>query len=105
VLNFGWDRKEIKKSSGKKHKAGDVGTQSGLFISQCLQRFVYVDKPGDDTTVAAIKIREKVKVNVMVGPPADKAHDDQHRIYIFSQLRQKGGLRGNKLANRRQTPG
>ena len=37
---------------------------------------LYLDKPGDDTTVAAIKIREPLQVNIMVGPPVDRESDD-----------------------------
>jgi len=37
---------------------------------------LYLDKPGDDTTVAAMKIRKKLNVDLMIGPPVDKSQDN-----------------------------
>ena len=37
---------------------------------------IYFDKPGDDTTVAAVKFRERLDVNIMIGPPVDKEKDN-----------------------------
>jgi hypothetical protein len=48
---------------------------------------LYLDKPGDDTTVAAIKIREPLQVNIMVGPPVDRESDD---FYVSSFLEGEG---------------
>ena len=39
---------------------------------------LYADKPGDDTTVAAVRIRQRLDVNIMVGPPVDKEKDDYY---------------------------
>ncbi|MEG2597796.1 MAG: serine/threonine-protein phosphatase, partial [Oscillospiraceae bacterium] len=38
---------------------------------------LYMDKMGDDTTVAVMKIREKSLVSVMFGPPSDSAEDEK----------------------------
>ncbi len=35
----------------------------------------YLGKPGDDTTVVAIKIRRPYRLNLMMGPPATPEHD------------------------------
>lgn len=75
VLNFGWDRKEIKGHLERNLKP-EMSARSAACLLASACNDLYIDKPGDDTTVAAIKIREKIKVNIMVGPPADKAHDD-----------------------------
>ena len=37
---------------------------------------LYMDKPGDDTTVAAIKLRKSLQVSIMVGAPVNKDMDD-----------------------------
>lgn len=77
VLNLGWGRGEIKKHLNKKIKPWmSARSAACLLASACND--LYIDKPGDDATVATIKIREKVKVNVMVGPPVDKSLDEQH---------------------------
>lgn len=51
------------KSIWKKHKAEMSARRAACLLASACND-LYVDKPGDDTTVAAIKIREKVKVNV-----------------------------------------
>jgi hypothetical protein len=56
-----------------------------LLASACND--LYLDKPGDDTTVAAIKLREELKVNIMVGPPVDKERDSE---YIGEFLKKDG---------------
>ncbi len=40
-----------------------------------IARQLYVDKPGDDTSVAVVKVREKRKVKVLIGAPAKKDLD------------------------------
>ena len=39
---------------------------------------LYLDKSGDDTTVAAVKLRRRTDVNIMVGPPVDKEKDNYY---------------------------
>ncbi len=75
ILNFGWERPQI-----MEHLDNNITPEMSaravacLFASACND--LYVDKPGDDTTVAAVKIRKRVDANVMVGPPVDKEKDD-----------------------------
>ena len=38
---------------------------------------LYVQQPGDDTTVAVLRVRERQTVNLMIGPPVDKADDER----------------------------
>lgn len=75
LLNFGWQRDEIKKYLDEKVSlAMSARCIACLLTSACND--LYLDKPGDDTTVAAVRIREKCVVDIMVGPPVDKAKDD-----------------------------
>ncbi|MGI6718608.1 MAG: SpoIIE family protein phosphatase [Bacteroidales bacterium] len=75
VLNFGWDREEIKKHLDNNIKKNmSARAAACLLASACND--LYLDKPGDDTTVAAVKIRRELKVNIMVGPPIDKNMDN-----------------------------
>lgn len=86
LLNFGWLRKDIVAHLNKVIKP-DMSARciSCLLTGACND--LYLDRPGDDTTAAAVKIREKSVVNLMVGPPVDKTKDD---FYIAQFLEQEG---------------
>lgn len=76
ILNFGWDRKEIMAFLDSNLKPNmSARAVATLFASACND--LYLDKPGDDTTVAVVRYREPVKVNLMVGPPVDKEKDNE----------------------------
>lgn len=75
ILNFGWQRPQI--MDFLNHTI--TPEMSAPCIACALAAAcndLYLDKPGDDTTVAAIKIREGLDVNIMVGPPVDKEKDN-----------------------------
>ena len=75
ILNFGWLRKDVMEYLDKALKPGmSARAVACLLASACND--LYLDKPGDDTTVAVVRIREAVHVNIMVGPPVDKSKDD-----------------------------
>jgi Stage II sporulation protein E (SpoIIE). len=77
ILNYGWQRDEIMKHVEKKlTKYMSARAVACLLASACND--LYLDKPGDDTTVAALKIRKKLQVNIMVGPPIDKEKDEYY---------------------------
>ena len=74
ILNFGWQRKEIMEHLDKNVNAHmSARAAACLLASACND--LYLDRPGDDTTVAAIRIRPKMEVHIMVGPPVDKEKD------------------------------
>ncbi len=86
ILNFGWDRDAIMAHLNR----SIVPTMSAraiacLFASACND--LYLDKPGDDTTVAAVKLRQRLNVNLMVGPPVDKEKDN---FYVSQFLEGEG---------------
>ncbi|MBR1851301.1 MAG: SpoIIE family protein phosphatase [Bacteroidales bacterium] len=74
ILNFGWQRKEI-----MEHLDRNVNPHMSARAAACLLASacndLYLDRPGDDTTVAAIRVRPKLEVHIMVGPPVDKEKD------------------------------
>lgn len=75
VLNFGWERPQIMEHLDRRITPEmSARAVACLLASACND--LYLDKPGDDTTVAAVKIRKQVKVNIMVGPPVDKEKDN-----------------------------
>lgn len=74
ILNFGWPRSEIMEHLNRSIRPTmSARAVACLLDSACND--LYLDRPGDDTTVAAIKIRKRLNVNIMVGPPVDKAKD------------------------------
>lgn len=77
ILNFGWQRSNIMEYLDH-HVTKNMSARAVacLFDSACND--LYLDKPGDDTTVAAVKFRKRLNVNVMVGPPVDKEKDDYY---------------------------
>lgn len=86
TMNFGWQREDV-----KEYLDGAIKPQMSarciawLLAAACND--LYLDKPGDDTTVLAVKARAELKVNIMVGPPVDKSKDD---FYISRFLSGEG---------------
>jgi hypothetical protein len=82
ILNFGWLRDDIKKYIDRNIKPGmSARSIAWLLASACND--LYVDKPGDDTTVAVVRFRAQDRVNVMVGPPTDKNSDQEYVERFF----------------------
>lgn len=74
ILNFGWERKQIAEYLDRAIKPNmSARCVASLLTNACND--LYLDKPGDDTTVAAVRIRKKYVVDIMVGPPVDKEKD------------------------------
>ena len=83
TLNFGWQRENIVKyleeSYNKDNSAKSIST---LLLDVCNSLYGY--EPGDDTTIATIKIRQKKIVNLLIGPPVDPINDDKILDFFFS---------------------
>ena len=88
MLNFGWQRKEI-----MEHLDHNIDAHMSARAAACLLASacndLYLDKPGDDTTVAAIRMRPRTMVHIMVGPPVDKEKDEEyvHRFMMDTDKR------------------
>ena len=54
-------------------KAADTQELCSSLLNCC--EGYYLGKPGDDTTIVAIKIRRPRRINLMMGPPASPEHD------------------------------
>ena len=88
MLNFGWQRKDIMEHLDHNIDAHMSGRPAaGLLAYACND--LYLDKPGDDTTVAAIRMRPRTMVHIMVGPPVDKEKDEEyvHRFMMDADKR------------------
>ena len=86
ILNFGWTRPQIMEHLDRTIRPGmSARAVACMLASACND--LYLDKPGDDTTVAAIRIREPLQVNIMVGPPVDR---DSDNYYVTSFMHEEG---------------
>lgn len=75
-LNLGWQWENVKEYIEKIYKK-DMSAKgiSKILLSVCDN--LYANVPGDDTTVVSVKIKNCLKVNVMIGPPVKKEMDDE----------------------------
>lgn len=68
-LNFGWERSNVIEYARQKYRPDMSAKAVACMIGQAC-RELYMDKPGDDTTVAVLRVRERQLVSLMIGPPA-----------------------------------
>ncbi len=75
-LNLGWNREEVISYLLRNinENLSAKGTAS-LITSACYD--LYQGEPGDDTSVACLKVRTNYPVNIMVGPPVRKELDEE----------------------------
>lgn len=77
LLNFGWERAQIKdflqRATSPNMTARAI---SATLAGEC--RELYMNKPGDDTTVLAVKVMEPSVTSVFVGPPVNRDQDAEY---------------------------
>jgi len=86
ALNLGWQRENVIEYTKNiyRHEISCKNITK-LLISACDS--LYMKRPGDDTTIATIKIRNPLSVNVMIGPPLDTQKDS---LVVKKFLEQEG---------------
>ncbi|MDE6293704.1 MAG: serine/threonine-protein phosphatase, partial [Clostridiales bacterium] len=92
MMNFGWERPQIKDYLKRVVKP----TMSARAISAALAgecNELYMNEPGDDTTVLGIRVREHAVTSVFVGPPIHK-EDDARYVADFMALPGKKAVCG-----------
>lgn len=88
IYNLGWRHKNVCEYIESRYNPDFTAKNTAaMIIGACKQ--LYADMPGDDTTVAVLKIRKKNVVSVMAGPPANK--DDDRKI--ISQFINSDGMK------------
>lgn len=84
TLNFGWQRDSIIDFMvGNYDKRMSAKGISQLLLDQCYE--LYGCEPGDDTTVAAVKIRQRVPVSLMIGPPSNPGDLKKMQTLFFAK--------------------
>ncbi len=86
-LNLGWQWENVNEYIERTYQ-NDMSSKSisKLLLSACDN--LYAHRPGDDTTVVAVRVQRQVNVNIMVGPPVDAALD-KSVVHRFLQLEGK----------------
>lgn len=80
-MNFGWTRDSIADYAIANYlPQNSAKSTAGLIIDECNR--LYGGAPGDDTTIAVARVRNRHPVNLVVGPPEHK-EDDVRMMNLF----------------------
>ena len=77
AYNFGWKREDIIDFMEANVAGGYTAKTLSTILLDEVDR-MYGKRPGDDATACVIKIRKRVPMNILFGPPRD--HDDGNRM-------------------------
>ena len=84
AYNFGWKREDIITYMEAQAPAGYTAkTLSTILVDECDR--LYDHKPGDDTTVCVVRIRKRVPMNLLFGPPSNRDDNDRMMSLFFSK--------------------
>ena len=84
TMNFGWQRENIIEYAERLYDDTlSAKMIASMIVDECNR--LYEGEPGDDTTVAAVRIRERTPVNLLMGPPADPRDATKMMTLFFSK--------------------
>ena len=84
VYNFGWKREDIAEFMAQMSLAGF--TSKGLctlLVDECNK--LYGGAPGDDATACVVRIRKRVPMNILFGPPSNRDDSGRMMSLFFSK--------------------
>ena len=82
--NFGWRREDIITFMEAMSLCGYTAKiLSTLLIDECNR--LYGGEPGDDATACVVRIRKRVPINLLFGPPANRDDTDRMMSLFFSK--------------------
>ena len=83
-LNFGWERKDIAAYMQDLYEVGYTAkTLSTILLDKCFE--LYGGQPGDDTTACVVRIRKRVPMNLLIGPPRSRDDCDKMMSLFFGK--------------------
>lgn len=98
ILNLqGWTWDAMAEYTLKCTKKTLSASRLAVMLSQACDE-LYEEKPGDDTTVAVVRVIERRVVNIFTGPPKEKAADER-LMYDFMHAEGKKVVAGGTSAN------
>ena len=84
AYNFGWKREDIISFIETLVPAGYTAkTLSTMLVDECNK--LYDNKPGDDATACIVKIRKRVPMNMLFGPPSNRDDVERMMSLFFSK--------------------
>ncbi len=84
LMNFGWKREDIGLFMESVSSAGYTAkTLSTILVDECYK--LYGGEPGDDTTACVVRIRKRVPMNILFGPPSNRDDCDRMMSLFFSK--------------------
>ncbi len=84
AYNFGWKREDIISFMEPLSNVGYTAkTLSTILVDECNK--LYGDKPGDDATACVVRIRKRVPMNLLFGPPSNRDDCDRMMSLFFSK--------------------
>lgn len=97
ILNFGWTWENMAEYTLKCTRQTLSAARLASLLSDACND-LYEQKPGDDTTVAVVRVRERQVVNIFTGPPEKKEYDER-LMYDFMHSPGKKIVCGGTTAN------
>lgn len=83
-MNFGWQRENIVDYAQRVYDDSlSAKMMASLIVDECNR--LYESEPGDDCTVAAVRVRQRAPVNLLIGPPADPQDCAKMMTLFFSK--------------------
>ena len=84
AYNFGWKREEICEFMEAIAPVGYTAkTLSTILVDECAKLYGY--KPGDDATACVVRVRKRVPMNMLFGPPSNRDDADRMMSLFFSK--------------------
>ncbi len=87
-LNYGWQRENVMAFAEANYLPENTAKGiAGLIVEECNQ--LYGGEPGDDTTIAVVKVRKRQPVNLVIGPPSTQDQDLKMMNLFFAKEGEK----------------
>ncbi len=84
AYNFGWKREDIISFMESLSPVGYTAkTLSTILVDECNK--LYGGKPGDDATACVIRVRKRVPMNMLFGPPSNRDDCNRMMALFFSK--------------------
>ncbi len=84
AYNFGWEHKDISSyMEGLVSIGYTARTMSAMLVEECSR--LYGGRLGDDATACVVKIRSRIPMNILFGPPSNRDDCDRMMSLFFSK--------------------